>query len=610
MRIPSPFNSTIFLAIAVALCGYSTLIAQRPLEEALPDDTIFILKISNFAQVLEDMEENPVLAIWNEEDVQEFFEPLVGQLEKAFVSSNLKEELGLEDDQIKELFPGQMVFAMTDLDMSKLDNDDYSGGFIGLVEYDGDFEIIDKLIHHSLEKPDLPAEVKTTVVEQEYLSAKLWMLEEEDEEVEEESDADLEDLEKEQEVWAVYDNILLVSTSLHRVKETISLLEEDSRANSIVSNAAYSRMIDDSEEAELLIYLDLQNFFTLLKADVLNKAQPAQPNFLAITPESVWQALAPEAMEGIYVTVDTNGREPVIYSGFLFSERRGISSLLAYAEGEVSRPDYISREAMSAKVTLFSLSEFWRNLEGMIAGISPFWYQYYETFLDQVKTQAGIDLKTSFFNNIDDEIVSFSELGQQKAPNMSLGLEDADTVIVLSLKDHQGFEMALETLKPMLAGFSLAFEEREYLGTTIFSFKSNSVQDGQTAAGQSFSYALTNRFLLLGLHSVSLLEATLARLEEPTDSLWDDEDLEEALDDLPPGATELNYQDFGAFLNTLFVTLARAQERVSKEDSDYFEFCLPDKLPGKLDFPYFLVAKSYLEENGLFTKALVRKRSE
>ncbi len=220
-------------------------------------------------------------------------------------------------------------------------------------------------------------------------------------------------------------------------------------------------------------------------------------------------------------------------------------------------------------------------------------------------TGSGVDFKAAFFNNLEDQITSFSDFGPSNSQGSPQGLEDADTVIVFSLKDRQGIELALESLKNLFAGASFSFVEREYLGNTIFTLNSDSSSDGQ-----SFSYALTNRFLLLGLHSVSLLETTLARLNHTGESLWDEEDLAEALKGLPAGEIEVDYNDFGALLNTSFVTLARVQQNLINEKSNYFEYCVPSKLPDKLDFPYFIIAKTYFEEEGLFSKALIRKRSE
>lgn len=327
----------------------------------MPADTMFLLKISNLAQVLEDMEENPVLSLWERDELQEYFEPIIRQMEKTFVSINLKEELGLEDNQLKEMFPGQMIFAMTDFDFKNLKRDNVPGNYVGLVEFKGDIEIIDKLIRHSLETSQDSVNNKAKVFEDEFLGAKIWMLEEKDgSEVEEDGI-----LEKGEEIWAVFDNVLMVATSLQRVRETISLLDGDTPENSITAASTYSRMTDDGAESELFFYLNLRSLFTLLKSDVLNESQSAEPNMMAISRQSLWQALAPEAMDGIYVAVDTNHQDPIIYSGFLFSDKRGIPSLLTYGKGDISKPAYISKEVMSARVTLFSLKEFWRNLEGL-----------------------------------------------------------------------------------------------------------------------------------------------------------------------------------------------------------------------------------------------------
>ncbi len=593
--------------MAVNLGGFWVgFAADRPLEEGLPADTMFLVKVSNLDRVLEDMEENPVLALWKQGEVQDFFEPLLQQMEEAVVYKNLKEELGLEDEQFKEMFPGQMVIAMTDFEFKNLKNDDVSGNFIGLVEFEGDIEIIDKLIRHSFESAQESEDIKAKVQEDEFLGAKLWMLEEKDDDEDEEDDQ----LEKEQGVWAVYDNILMVSTSLRRIRDTISLLDGDTADDSIMTTSTYARMMEDGEESELFVYMNLRSFFDLVKVAIMAESQPAQPNMMGVTTESLWEALAPEAMEGIYVTVDTNNQDPVIYSGLLLSERRGIASLLTYGKGEVAKPDYISKEVLSAQVTLFSLSEFWKNLEVLIASISPFGYQYYETLLDQLKTGSGVDFKASFFNNFEDQITSFSDFGPGNTETSPLGLEDAGTVFIFSLKDRQGFELALESLKTLFGEAFISFAEREYLGSTIFTLNSSGDPGGQSPATQSFSYALTDRYFLLGVQTVSLIEATLARLDNSEESLWDEEDLKEALQDLPSGEMAINYHDFSALINTMFVTMAKAQQSLENEDSDYFEYCLPSKLPGKQDFPYFIVAKSYFEEEGLFSKALIRKRSE
>ncbi len=594
----------VFLAISCSLLPLSA--ADRPLEEGLPSDTLMFVKVSDYGQVLEDMENNPLLAFWEEDEIQEFFGPVISKMEEAFSENELKEELGIDEGQFREMFPGQMVLSVTEIDWSNLKKDDIPGKFIGLAEYGGDFEIIDKLIHHSLQGGDSNDGIKPEVVEREYLGAKIWMLEESDDTDDEESEKKIE-----VEIWAAFEDILMVSTSLDQIHETISLLENESPEASIRANPTYARMVYDGSESELFFFMNLRDFVTSMKAEVNKDPHFSQPNQLGFSGDSVWQAFAPDVLEGFYVTMDTDDEEPVIYSGFLYTENRGIMGLLPLGQGEVSKPNYISKDVFSVKVSLFSLSEFWDNLEGLIAAVSPFWYQNYEAILSQLTTSSEVDFRTSFFGNFGDEIVSFSEVGEQTDPEAPSGWQNMDTVILLNLKDRQGFEIALEALKSMFQGEAEYFAKREYLGVTIFSYNATAGLRIDNSAKSVFSYALTDRYLLLGFNSVSLLEATLARLEEsPSESLWDDEDVEEALSDLGQGSAATTYQDFGPFLNVMLDTLASAQTNFHKDDPDYFEFCDPSKLPDQLEFPYFFVAKTFVEKEGLFSKAIIRKKSE
>ena len=106
-----------------------------------------------------------------------------------------------------------------------------------------------------------------------------------------------------------------------------------------------------------------------------------------------------------------------------------------------------------------------------------------------------------------------------------------------------------------------------------------------------------------------MIESAIARLQRHDRTLWDDAALADAIRRLPSPAAEVNYQDFGALLNTFFVSVAALQGQLSSRE-EAVAFCDPAALPEKKDFPYFLIVKTYAEDDILYARSLIVERYE
>jgi len=141
----------------------------------------------------------------------------------------------------------------------------------------------------------------------------------------------------------------------------------------------------------------------------------------------------------------------------------------------------------------------------------------------------------------------------------------------ISLESDPAFTAAVESMKHGLYGEAVdkIFEKRAYLGHDIYTYAPPQPPAAEGAparpAGRSFSYAVANHWVLLGIGSPALVEDALQGLEGKQASFWDKDDVKRnLLADMPDNTRCLSYVDLGKIMPVYFDTIVRAMETSRK----------------------------------------------
>jgi hypothetical protein len=197
--------------------------------------------------------------------------------------------------------------------------------------------------------------------------------------------------------------------------------------------------------------------------------------------------------------------------------------------------------------------------------------------LNTMAETAGVelDLRRDILDNLGAELMAVQVSPSAPTPGDMASFLAQDQVIVLTIRQRQGVELAIEALKGMAGQGSELFDSRDYLDTTIFSLKVPQVEGTEGPDPDSmFSYALTEDSLLLAFGGTASLEAVLVGMRSPRELVWRKPAVRTAMAQLPPGAVALQYQDLAALGSDLFATLGFL---CSMQAGD--AFCDPTAIP-------------------------------
>ena len=569
----------VFLCLPLSSTG-------RNLEEALPVDSLGYFKINGLRRIVENTKEHPVVELWKDPELQRFLKPLLEEVEEEDFFNDITKELDMTPEEFLEYFPGQLVVALP----SELPKDEeIPFEMLCLIEFNGSLGALREI--HEFSAHFVESEEK-------YLETRLFL-----EKVTEGEEVRL--------VWgyALLDGIIVLASPIELLKETVARLVVGSSDGSLTHSRPYRKFKERVGVGDLEVYLNLEGLMKELSEQLLEEEKNAPANLFALSAQTVLDVLALDVLEALFLSVNLAADETAIDAGLLYAQKKGLIRLLAYREGKLARPGFVPKDALMAVVSLFSLREFWVNLEDLIFGSSPMWAAVYKGALEQIKVNIGIDLRSSLIDNISDEIVVYSGFAKGRGAEEDSGFEDLSSVVAVAIRDRKGFEMALEALKSTYGAGVELFDQREYLDTTIFTQKLQFGDGGEGGDTPGFSYVLTDRYFLIGVGSATFLEEAVVRLKVEGKSIWQNRDLASVMNRLGDDVVEVRYLDIGALLNTLFVALVNLQERIPKQGEDG-NICDPSALPRNLEFPYFLLSSIYSEDTGLFGKSLLLKKSD
>jgi len=221
-----------------------------------------------------------------------------------------------------------------------------------------------------------------------------------------------------------------------------------------------------------------------------------------------------------------------------------------YGDGPPPEPTFLSGNWASVSAARFRLADLYAAIEETVHDMGPEIDAKFQEGVGSLNKRTGIDLKRDLFGNFGDAIFAaarFEDPGAVNAPPASRQLT------VFSVRDAKTFEATLETIKTGLFGPGAAqmFRSHEYLGTKIQSMINprapNAAQNAGpyaapgAVANPVFTYAVTDRYFVLGIGGEDLVESAIQNLQSPLPSFWSHPEVKAALAQLPDGAISYSY---------------------------------------------------------------------
>jgi len=279
----------------------------------------------------------------------------------------------------------------------------------------------------------------------------------------------------------------------------------------------------------------------------------------------------------------------------------------------VAQPAFVSAKWITVTSGRFSLLDVYTALRGILSDVSPAIGGLVEGQIKGLNKQLGVDLERDLFGSLGDEVIAVNAMRPGASADAPVPITEFDQLYAFSLQNSTAFTNAVDALKRMMGPQAdKLFEKREYLNQTIYTYTA-----AKTAPGQKgFSYAITPKYLFIGVGSAAVIETALQGLDGKQPTLWQLPEVKEALADVPSKACTFEFQNTRVMIGSLIETLvqiapmlaAKGKAEDAEDDSgeksaaENSTFDLTAKPNGATLSKYWSTSSGYAwrESNGLY----------
>lgn len=566
-----------FIIIIVFLLVHLPVAVQAdtdpvPFEAILPADTDMVLMIEDVPRFLQRWSESPLGRAWNDPQIKRFLAPMRREMEIDRWEEVVRDETGMELDDILGIFTGQVVMVIPDFPRLIESEDDGDITMAIMAEVGEDPAILRRLLQIDLES------TRKELEENESL-----------EEIEEEFQGEIlhirhkitEDGEKDQEGWAVVNGVAVMAEPKAYLQQLVEALADKSIQAPLKDNPGFRKVRKRVPATDLLFWMNSGAVLPILReALAAEMDNPEAPNPMGITSKAVLDALAVDVLESGFLSTTLKHGATHIDFGIQFAEDRGIVKLLAIDPGPVRPPAFLPDTAVEAGVANFSLPRMWQAMKEIFGAVNPGFLGMLEMQLGQLSSTHGFDLEKGVFGSLGNQVVTAKFLWPVEEPGETPTLGVFDELFGISVTDRQSLEMGLEALKSMAGAGGDLFETTEYLGSTIFTVK-QAMPSGPGLPDRRLSYTLTEDYLLVSMGTQAPLRAVLSRRGKNGGTPWDRPEIKKAVATLPPDLPGLSFFDVERTLQIAIENCERLQTLVQDPEAEEESsgFCDPEAKP-------------------------------
>lgn len=574
----------------------SSVATALPFQQIIGEDAELLLSIQSLSDLREQWSENPVTEVFRDDALIEMFkggDPESVDEDSPGFFEELKDDFELTEDEFFELFPGQVSLAVYNLYNFPSQNEKRQE-FIFMTEFSGDEERLNALMQVQFERNAESQKAANPLVEHElvketFMGETLHFDETFNGEITYVEDG-----------YALVDGIVVLATPESRLRQAVEMIKEGQEAP-ISDLESYQRSRDYSGQSDVSLYLNLSSQIETLNSQLKELPIYNALTLFGITSESLGRALSLEVLQGLFVDFDMVEDGILSHCGVLYSEKKGLLSLLAYTEGELPEARYVPDDVLSSSVTLFDISALYSSLEQLLGTASPSILSMIDIQMQTVQANTGVDLRSGLFENFGTQIVGFAVLKEDAVD--AVGPLETEQVVVFDIKDAEAFSQALNALIDSAPALRSLIEENTFEGETTYSIVAPNYQAGTEI---KMSYAITRSKFILTIGHVGLLHNVLSEMKNESDGFWQNADVLALFERIQkPNAVTRTYYDAEQLIEPFFKMLSGTGGVRNASDS------LQDKkIPESLKGSYRLVAEANEASDGLFWRTLIIKSGD
>ena len=563
-----------FLLFALALV-HSALAVIPPPERLLPDDTLLLVTVPDFARLRAAWEKMPQKRFWEDSAMRPFRENFVSKWKEQFVQP-LERELEIKAEDYTGLFQGQVTLALT---QDGFEQEGQAAGLLLLVDtkdkssqlkknlaalrkkwVDGGKVLkATKIRDHeftilTVSSNDMPKTLRRFFPK----GSEVHELGEENNKPETPSD---------ELVIGQVDTLLVVSTSVKAVEKVVARLTGGS-VPPLAEVAAYQ-----ADHAALFRESPLYGWVNLkVLVDTLSrklgqrKESEDAPNPFDVKPQKVLGALGLNGLKTLAFCYQPSneGSMVQVFVGVPESSRQGLFKILAGEPRDPHPPAFVPADVLKFQRWRIDGQRTWETLQKTITDISPQWLNGINFLLETANTAAkeknpGFDVKKNLIGNLGDDLISYERVPTGKGAD---ALNPSPSLFLLGSPNAEVFAASLKSILVFAQQSAGAPEEREFLGRKIYTVSVKSVMvplgaSGGSMAPRSLSYAASGGYVAFSTDP-AMLEEYLRSSESQRKSLKDSPGLTDATQKvLGPNSSLFGYENQVETMRAVFEALRK-----------------------------------------------------
>ncbi len=553
---------TVILAVVAGLMTVPAFAADESLVELVPADALAVIHVANAAELPDRLAKSPLGKLWNDPKIQKFIAPGMSEFEEE-VAQDANFETGFKlFKEILAEYKGEAVFSVNKvpiMEIFELGQNPPPGGdaeqmavaqrvanlasvtMLGKIDPKSDaftekITSLLTLIKEAAEK-DAPEGAKVeiakeTVDGQELHSLRLMHPK----------------MEKPFDVigFAKTGDVGVVGLPRAAVEASVQAVKKGLKGDSIASGSL-SNFRERSPKNDVLMHIHLAQIMKQLLV-LAKKAEDegmfgAQMAAMGVTVDGIYNALGLGDLLSLDMGTKFEGEATEIASALQFTKRSGLTKLLAYTKTPAAKAAFIPEKVSTTSVLSFSLNDMWAAALQIVKDISPNLSMMMMQQLQMAEGQLGVKIDKDLLGNLSDSIITVETMEFEDGEDLS-----EDMVIMLGLKNEQGFEVALGKILTFASGMTgMEFEESEFLGHKLHSL----VTPDAGAGALKVSYLFTKGYAIVSIGKGATLRKILSNMKRPGKSLWDVAQVKQTLAGFKPGYSDVSYVDLASVLSGL-----------------------------------------------------------
>jgi len=528
------------LASACLLFAFAARVhAATPLINLVDENAPVVVSVHDVPALLKNWDKSPWARTWNDEQMKKFLAPLRARMKIDEWDERCKAESGYTVGELIAMAKGEALLTLTNANFP-MGADEPNPAEIPLfaaLEVGDNGAKIAKIIAANDEKEH------TTVRTEDFSGVTIHVY------VKAEEKGDHEEF-----TWAMADGVWLLSPSKATLQKGIDALKKGKTASALSDSERFLQIRKQCGDANFTFLVNVQALYPAIKKAVEARAAATGAQPLGLPPGAILAALGLDAIKDFYVGIGIGEESTDLNGGLTYSEQRGILKLLAYHDGPVAQPAFVSAKWITVTSARFSLFEAYTALRELLDSVSPALGGMVQGQIKGLNKQLGVDLERDLLGSLGDEIVAANAMRPGASADTPAPFTEFDQLYAFSLQNAATFTNAVEALKRMAGPQpDKLFEKREYLNQTIYTYAAAKTGPGQ----KGFSYAITPKYLFIAAGTPAVLETALQGLDGKQPTLWQQPEVKEALADVPAKACTLQYQNTRAMIGSAVETMVQ-----------------------------------------------------